>query len=143
MHDEEQWSQELRWTAAISRWLDGEPAELVAAIHDRELAMSSEARAFFADLATGQVKKPSGRPTEYEGWVERSIVAEVFTEWERLLAQPRVGRGGTPQDLAFAAVGEKRKTRSDAIRGVVKRLRRQGITLEFWQRIGRPNWKRT
>lgn len=132
---------DARWADAISRWLSGDTGPFSAAISEASLELTSDAREFIAALAEGRIKRErAGRPTEYEPWVERSIVAAVFAEHERALGEPRI-RGGSPQDRAFERVAKSRSTTPGAVRGLVSKLRAKGWTLELWQQWGRPDFK--
>lgn len=131
---------DARWTGAISRWLSGDPALFTAAISDTSLELTSDAREFIAALADGRIKKGVvGRPTKYEPWFERSIVAALYSEHELALADP-TSRSGSPQDRAFELVAERHLLTADAVRGLVAKLRAQGWTLERWQQWGKPNF---
>lgn len=129
-----------RWDAAVHHWLAGNLEPLHTLLSDPAAAIPDHGRLFLADLAIGKVKRSRGRPAEYPPWVERSMVAEVFAEHERCLAEPRQ-KSGKPQERAIAAVAAKRGMTEPSLRGFVEKLRRVGWTLERWQSWGRPNFK--
>ena len=132
MTETEMTETELRWTYAIRCWFDGHGGLLATAIRDKSLPLSDEARDFLSDLADGKVNKgKGGRPAERPGWVERSIVAEVFTHWEHL-----------SKEAACAAVAERRGASEDEIRGVVDKVQKDGLTREQWIAWGRPDFKK-
>lgn len=132
-----------QWGAAIYRWLDGDRTALRPLIFDNSVVQPDFARHFLADLAEGKVNRgKGGRPAERYGGLERAIVAEVFSEWGKAAALPISQRGAsTPKDLAIEAVAERRKDSADAIRGVVDKLQKLGITRQAWQSWGSPEWK--
>jgi hypothetical protein len=100
-------------------------------------------RPFLADLAAGKVSRgKGGRPSERDGWVERSILAEVFREWETAKGAPRPKKAASPKETACAIVAARREITEGAVRGIVNRLRKFGYTLDAWKSWGRPNWKR-
>ena len=116
---------------AINAWFDGQGGMLAAAIRDTSLPLIDDARAFLSDLADGKISKgKGGRPVERHGWVERSIVAEVFTHWEH-----------SSKEAACAAVAARRGASDGEIRGVVDKLRKLGFTRDRWKTWGRPDFK--
>lgn len=125
---------ERRWSSVIREWMVGNTAPAVATIRDAASPLTDEAREFLADVLAGKAKRLRGRPVERSGRDERSIVIEVFSEWERRKA------AGTPhpREQAIASVAVSTALTEDAIRGVVTRLRRAGWTLDSWIAWGRP-----
>lgn len=130
---------ELRWIFAVAEWFAGNKEPLAAAILDPSLPLVPDVRAFLADLISGTVERPQGRPSEYSGRVERSIAARFFAEWERLDNLPRL-KGQSPRNEAFETVAAALDMRPDQIRGVIERLRKDGITVDLWRQRGRPDW---
>jgi hypothetical protein len=110
-------------------------------ILDKDRKIPALAREFIAGVIAGHINKgKGGRPVERDGWVERSIVAEVFAEWELAEQKPRL-QGESPQNEAYEIVATRRNESAGAIRGVCQRLNKIGITREQWITWGRPNWK--
>lgn len=139
---------EIQWSAAIAEWIEHDPARLFALILDGG-EIPAFAREFLAALARGEkLRGKGGRPAERDGWVERAIAAEVFSEWDRLEAQASSARG-SPQDEAYALVAARRGITAGAIRGVVQKLQDLGIprgqglgiTRDNWRKWGRPHWR--
>lgn len=134
---------DCRWMDAVSRWLEGEPAPLTAALRDRSLEFVSEnARELLADLVEGKEVRDSGRKREWAGVNERAIVMAVFVEWEKQLLLKR--QKDTPKIRACREVARQRELKEDAVRGTVTR---SGITFKWWQAMrkqmkdcGRPDW---
>lgn len=126
-----QWQIDLRWIGAVNAWFDGDAAPLERALRDG-VPLNEDVRTFLADLVAGRVNRgKGGRPTERHGWVERSIAAEVLALRDT----------GMTADAAYAEVAQRRGDSESVIRGVVEKLRGQGITLERWRAWGRPDWK--
>ena len=122
---------ERRWGGAITEWMERDGTALAALTRDASKPIPPFVREFLADLAARTVTRgKGGRPVERHGWVERAIVAEVFSEWD-----------ATSKELACATVAELRGLEPDAVRGVVDRLRKLGITRERWHAWGRPDWR--
>ena len=138
---------EYQWGAAINRWFERDPSALSALIRNSSLHIPDYAREFLADLADGKVSRgKGGRPVERHGWVERSIVAEVFREWDAAEALAPGVHGAhrdSPKDAACKAVAERRGNdpTEDAVRGLVDKLRKVGFTREGWRTWGRPDFK--
>ena len=140
--DDNYWA-EMRWSAAYSQWLEHDSTNLEALIRDPDSNFPPWVREFLADLAAGKVSRgKGGRPEERYDWAERALVAEVFDEWNKAKMLPRVSRSGSPKDKACAIVAARRGATADAIRGVVNKLIKHGITLERWISWGCPDWKR-
>lgn len=122
---------ERRWGGAISDWITGDGTALAVLTRNTANPIPDFAREFLADLAAGTVTHgKGGRPVERHGWVERAMVAEVFSEWD-----------ATSKESACAAVADRREISPDAVRAVVDKLRKQGITRKRWHAWGRPDWK--
>ena len=131
-----------RWDAAIAKWFERDSAALRLLILDASLSPPDFAREFLADIVEGKVSRgKGGRPSERDGWVERAIVAEVFAEWDAAEALTRCDRSDTPKDCALALVANRRNISTDAVRGLVDKLKKCGITREKWRTWGRPDWK--
>ena len=121
---------ERRWGGAITEWMERDGTALAALVRDASQPTPDFAREFLADLVAGTVTRgKGGRPVVRHGRVERSIVAAVFSEWD-----------ATSKELACEKVAEGRRITPDAVRGVVDRLRKLGITRERWHKWGRPDW---
>ena len=134
---------ELRWDSAVAAWFERDGSELAALLRDSGESISPGARAFLADLVSGQVSRgKGGRPGERHGWIERAIVAEVFAEWDKAKALPANVRGEAPKHHACATVADRRAMSEDAVRGLVDKFRKLGITQERWAAWGRPDWKK-
>jgi hypothetical protein len=133
---------EMRAAAAYSAWwTEGDVAPLAELLRDLSVELSADARMFAAALIDRSLTRRPGAPEQYLGSVERSMVAEVFAEQERLRAAPKRSRGGSPQELAIHLVAQRRRTTEGAVRGIVAKLRKAGITLDRWKQWGRPDWK--
>lgn len=149
---------ERQWGAAISRWFehDHDGSAVAALVMDNSVPIPGFAREFLSDLATGKVSRgKGGRPPGRSGRIERSIVYDVFVEWEKVLQQPKLKSDGKresePKMRAIREVAERGRGKKkifdsepivERIKGVMEKLRKQGITLKRWQAWGRPNWKK-
>lgn len=134
--------RDLRWWCALEDWRNHNAGPLAAALRDQSLPLTSDIREFLADLVEGKVNRgKGGRPNAYLGWVERSIVAEVFREWDAFEKMPKNKRLETPKQRACEAVAGRRGGTADTVRALVDKLRAVGITREAWRKWGRPDWK--
>ena len=134
---------ERKWFGAINEWLERRPERLTELLRDAAGPIPDGARAFLADLAAGKVSRGrGGRPPERDGWVERSILAEVFREWETAEGTPRPTRSEAPKDAAYRLVAKRRGITTEAVRGIIERLGKAGLTRDRWESWGRP-WSTT
>lgn len=120
---------QIKWGHAISMWQEGYKLLLRPLLIDSTIQIPDFAREFLADLAEGNVIKDIGRPTDRPGWYERKIVTDAFHEWER-----------STKESACHEVAERYSLKYDAVRGILDRFAKSGITKEVWIRYGRPNW---
>jgi len=131
-----------KWGAAIERWVDGNGEAVGALLMASSDPIPGFAREFLADLATGRASRRNGRPPQ-SGRTERAIVFEVFVEWEKAIKKSAITKNGqrtdTPKNEAIRVVDENRKTSTGA---TVEKLHKLGITLEWWQAHGRPDWSK-
>lgn len=140
--DSPEWQRDLRWWGALRDWRNHDAGPLAAALRDQSLPLTSDIREFLADLVEGKVNHgKGGRPTQYLVWVERSIVSDVFREWDAFEKMPKNKRLETPKALACDAVAKRRGVTADTVRALVDKLRAVGITREAWHGWGRPDWK--
>lgn len=120
---------QIKWIHAISLWQDGYKSLLRPLLIDSSIPIPNDAREFLADLAEGNVVKDNGRPTDRPGWYEREIVAAAFRAW---------GRG--TKEKACHEVAEGYDLKYEAVRGILDRFAKSGITKKAWISWGRPNW---
>ena len=132
---------DVRWSAAVSAWYEeGDGMLLAEAVRDQSLPQPEHVRELFAQLALGKAKRgKGGRPPERHPWLQRSMIAEVFAEWDAA----ETNGEANPKDAACEIVAGRRGVTGDTIRGAVDRLRGAGITRERWQAWGRPSWRNT
>jgi len=121
----------IKWGQAISEWLDGYALLLRPLLNDASVPIPDFAREFLADLSEGKAHKNPGRRAERPGWLERSIVAEVYAKWEY-----------SSKEAACADVAESRGTTAKTVSKLVEKLCGQGLTRERWIAWGRPDFKR-
>lgn len=120
------------WGRGIADWFDGQTSALETLVKNPEIEIPDFAREFLSDLVSGNVDKgKGGRPPERDGWVERSIVCEVFAEWEK-----------ASKSEACATVAERRGMADGAVRGLVDKYQQGGITKAKWIAWGRPKMGR-
>jgi hypothetical protein len=129
---------EREWGYAIEEWRNRRPERLVELLRNADGPIPKFAWEFLADLAAGKVRRYLGRPNDRDGWVERSILTEVFREWETAEGAPRK-KGASPRAAACALVASRRGITEDAVRGIVERLRKYRYTLDNWKSWGRPD----
>jgi hypothetical protein len=121
-----------QWGRAITAWFDRQHGDLVDLIKDPTQEIPDFAREFLADLVDGKVEHGrGGRPPKRFARDEREIVAECFKEWE-----------STTKDDACAIVAERHELPDEAVRGLMDKFRKYGITKEAWIKWGRPAWPR-
>jgi hypothetical protein len=134
---------EREWGDAINQWFERRPERLAELLRNADGPIPEGAREFLADLVAGKVSRgKGGRPPERDGWVERSILAEVFREWEKAEGIPRPTRAEAPKDVAYRLVAERRGETVKAIMGIVERHAKLGLTQDRWESWGRPDWSR-
>lgn len=142
--DDNYWA-EMRWSAAYSQWLEHDSTNLEALIRDPDSNFPPWVREFLAALAAGKASRgKGGRPVKRHGRDEQAIAAEVFAEWNKaeMFAEGNK-RGESPKDEACAIVAGRLGDTytADVIRGVVNKIIKCGITREWWNAHGRPDWK--
>lgn len=119
----------IKWGCAIQNWQEGYKLLLRPLLADTSIPIPDFAREFLADLAEESVIKDDGRPTERSGELERKIVADVFRAWD-----------GSTKERACFYVADRHALTPDAVRGLLERFIRLGITRKAWISWGRPNW---
>lgn len=126
---------EKRWGFAIEEWLHKRPDRLEAEIAAMDIP--GFARDFLTDLTRETVKRPQGRPREYDGNTQRRLANQVFAEWDRLkeLSAP------APKDTAIEAVAKRNKMKCDALRNLMAEMKKCGWTLDFWRTNIKPTYK--
>lgn len=126
-----------RWGSAITRWQEGQPAPLCALVLAHE-SLPDFVRDFLADLVAGKAKRRRGAPPKYSGTQERALFTEVMQRWDDLEGADKTTGNTGPRDEAISYVADRHTMKSDALRGIVDRLRTAGMTRELWARYMRP-----
>jgi hypothetical protein len=123
-----------RWEAALQAWMVGRPDLLAKLILDESFCIPDNMRHFLSDLVLGKVKKRGGRPPEYTGQAVRQLFEEVMEAWDAQgdTSGDRSNTGA--RDAAIEHVSALHGMEGDALRGVIDRLRADGMTREFWSR---------
>ena len=114
---------ELRWGHAISSWQDGDAEPLKSLLLGRA-GVPRFAREFLADVVLEKPRmRRQGRPPARTPEQERDIWRDVMQRMDN----------GATREVAIATAGE-----SEAVRGIVTRLERLGLTRELWLQKMRP-----
>lgn len=109
-----------RWTQASVEWSRGHVLPMAQwLLNDEEIGLPDDARFFLFDLVLGRVQRPRHRPHKRTALEELRIMGDVFTERERLEANPRVLR---PLDRAYETVAARRKLSVATVKGVYEKV---------------------
>lgn len=125
---------ELRWSGAIRAWMQHDPSPLQTLLS--ELPAPAFAVEFLRDVVAGKAQREKGRQPRLTPASERDLTTEVYTAWDAEECSP-AGRDGSPRDRAIAAVAERHHMSADRLRGIVDKVRDEGLTREIWTRFMR------
>ena len=119
----------LKWQAAIVAWEQGDDGPIVSLLARR--GAPEFAHEFVVDLVAGTAqRRGQGRPDERTPAHERRIWTQVMELMD----------AGASQAVACAAVTEQQGLHDEpeAVRGIVAKLRRMGLTRALWLDKLRP-----
>ena len=125
----------LKWGLAYGAWLDGNRQPMADWIADPHTVITDDARHFLADYLLGKARRPRGRKSSRSGQLERKITHDVFCERAGLAARNSIQR---PYEKALEKIAKRHRLPTGAVRGIIDRLGKAGLTFEWWIRAGRP-----